>query len=107
MINYSDRRTKEKSLVLFFRQQLLKYNRLLHWLSSGRVRIWFSLSQCRGNGRFSFWLSHFLSEVMQAFVVLRLGNGTVFQKGIQQRFLIQEQLVVLFAVGKRSPDWIV
>lgn len=47
-------------------------------------------------------LTHFLNQIVQALVMLRLRNGTVLQKTIEQGLLFQEQLMILLSVGKRG-----
>ena len=50
------------------------------------------------NAPFSFMFTHFLNQIMQALVVLRLRDRTMLQKTIEQGLLPQEQLMVFLLV---------
>ena len=50
--------------------------------------------------------AHLFSQVMQAFVVLCLCDGTALQEHRQHRLLLQKKLVVLFLMRKAGPLWI-
>ena len=52
----------------------------------------------------SFRFTHLLDQVVEALVMLRPGNRAMRQKFGKERFLPQEQLMILFFVGERLPS---
>ena len=52
---------------------------------------------------FSFVFPHFLCQIVQALVMLRLRDRAVLQKAIEQRLLPQEHLMVFLLIRERGP----
>ncbi len=54
----------------------------------------------------SFVFTHFLCQIVQALVMLRLRDRAVLQKAIEQRLLPQEHLMVFLLIRERSPFFV-
>ena len=58
------------------------------------------------NERVSFLFTHLLDKVMQALVMLRLGDCAMCQEAGKEGFLPQKQLVVLLREVSFSQPWV-